>query len=100
MPLTAFEIAMAKVWANSLVIIVATGALDVANNDIAYIDATIVIRTDGASGTLVASGIAFMYVTLESMAEGGVALRVDGSAAYLDRDEAIALMAWLSEATA
>lgn len=31
-------------------------ALDVANNDIFYIDAEIVIRTDGATGTLVATG--------------------------------------------
>ena len=39
-------------------------------------------------------------VTALAMAEGGVALLVDGAAAYLDRDDAIALMAWLSEVTA
>jgi hypothetical protein len=37
--------------------VVATAAVDVANNDIGYIDALIVIRTAGASGTLVATGI-------------------------------------------
>lgn len=37
--------------------IVTTGALDVADNDIAYIDAIIVIRTIGASGTLVGTGV-------------------------------------------
>jgi predicted RecA/RadA family phage recombinase len=36
--------------------IVATGAVDVANSDIAVINAEITIRTDGAGGTLVASG--------------------------------------------
>lgn len=36
--------------------IATTGAVDVANNDIAYIDAQVVIRTSGASGTLVATG--------------------------------------------
>ena len=35
-----------------------------------------------------------------AMAEGGVALRINGQSAYLDQSEAIALMAWLSEATA
>ena len=35
-----------------------------------------------------------------AMAEGGVALRIGVEAAFLDRDEAITLMAWLSEATA
>jgi hypothetical protein len=37
-------------------LIAATGALDVANNDIFVIDADVVIRTAGVSGTLVASG--------------------------------------------
>lgn len=36
--------------------ILATGAVDVANGDIGFIDADIVIRTIGASGTLVAAG--------------------------------------------
>ncbi len=34
-----------------------TGAIDVANGDIGYINATIVIRTIGASGTFVATGV-------------------------------------------
>lgn len=38
-------------------IIAATGALDVANNDVAYIDAELTIRTSGASGTCVAAAI-------------------------------------------
>jgi predicted RecA/RadA family phage recombinase len=37
-------------------VIVATAAVDVANSDIAYIDADVTIRTDGASGTIVAAG--------------------------------------------
>lgn len=37
-------------------VIVATGALDVANNDIFLIDATLVIRTIGAAGTFIATG--------------------------------------------
>jgi hypothetical protein len=37
--------------------IVSSGALDVINDDLAYIDATIQCRTIGASGTLVASGV-------------------------------------------
>ena len=37
--------------------IVSTGALDVANNDVVLIDALLVVRTFGASGTFVASGI-------------------------------------------
>lgn len=37
--------------------IIATGAVDVANNDIFYLDIDIVIRTIGASGTLVAAGL-------------------------------------------
>lgn len=37
--------------------IVATAAVDVANNDIGYIDCDIVIRTIGASGTLVGAGV-------------------------------------------
>lgn len=36
--------------------VLATGAVDVANNDIGYIEADIVIRTVGASGTMVAAG--------------------------------------------
>jgi len=36
--------------------ILATGAVDVANNDIGFIDADIVVRTVGASGTIVAAG--------------------------------------------
>lgn len=36
--------------------ILATGAVDVANNDLGFIDADIVIRTIGASGTIVAAG--------------------------------------------
>jgi len=38
-------------------VIAATGAIDVANNDIGYIDALIVVRTIGASGTMVATGV-------------------------------------------
>jgi hypothetical protein len=34
-----------------------------------------------------------------AMAEGGVAIKVDGRTAYLDQMAAITLMAWLSEAT-
>ncbi len=37
--------------------IAATGAVDVANNDVGYFDVDIVIRTIGASGTLVAAGV-------------------------------------------
>ena len=44
-----------KLYVGSLVI-VTTGAVDVANNDIFFIDAVIVIRTIGASGTVVATG--------------------------------------------
>lgn len=36
--------------------ILATGAVDATNNDIGYIEADIVIRTAGASGTMVAAG--------------------------------------------
>lgn len=36
--------------------VASTGAVDVANNDIAYIDADLVVRTIGATGTLVATG--------------------------------------------
>lgn len=36
--------------------ILATGAVDVANNDVFFIDADIVIRTIGATGTMVAAG--------------------------------------------
>lgn len=39
-------------------VIVSTGALDVAVDDLAYIKATLTVRTIGASGTLVATGIA------------------------------------------
>lgn len=38
-------------------VILATGAVDVANNDIGYIDADLVVRTVGASGTMVAAGV-------------------------------------------
>lgn len=38
-------------------VVVATAAVDVANNDIGYIEAIIAIRTDGAGGTLVACGV-------------------------------------------
>jgi hypothetical protein len=41
-------------------VIAATGALDVANNDVAIIRARLTVRTDGAGGTLVASGEAFI----------------------------------------
>jgi len=37
-------------------VVAATGAVDVANNDIGVIDADVVVRTIGASGTLVAAG--------------------------------------------
>lgn len=37
-------------------VIVTTGAVDVANNDIGYIDFDIVIRTAGAAGTMVGTG--------------------------------------------
>jgi len=37
--------------------IVSTAAVDVANNDIGFIDFDIVIRTDGASGTMVGAGV-------------------------------------------
>ena len=42
--------------------VVSTGAVDVANNDIFYLEADIVIRTIGASGTLVAAGAAAIGV--------------------------------------
>ena len=42
--------------------ILATGAVDVANGDIGYIDADIVVRTIGASGTMVAAGITALGV--------------------------------------
>lgn len=42
--------------------ILATGAVDVANNDIGYIDADIVIRTIGAGGTMVAAGVVALGV--------------------------------------
>ena len=42
--------------------ILATGAVDVANGDIGYIDADIVIRTIGASGTMVAAGVVALGV--------------------------------------
>lgn len=38
-------------------VIVATAAVDVANNDIGYIEADLVIRSIGASGTFVATGV-------------------------------------------
>jgi predicted RecA/RadA family phage recombinase len=34
-----------------------TGAVDVANNDVFFFDVTVVVRTAGASGTLVATGV-------------------------------------------
>lgn len=37
--------------------VISTGAVDVANNDIFYFDAEIVVRTTGASGTVVAAGV-------------------------------------------
>jgi hypothetical protein len=43
-------------------VVAATGAVDVANNDVAYIDYAITIRTSGASGTLVATGTASLGV--------------------------------------
>lgn len=39
------------------VVLVATGAVDVANNDIFHIEADMVVRTIGAAGTVVASGL-------------------------------------------
>jgi hypothetical protein len=39
-------------------------------------------------------------LTCIALAEGGVALKVKDGAAYLDRDDAAALLAWLQEATA
>jgi predicted RecA/RadA family phage recombinase len=42
--------------------IAATGAVDVANNDIGYIDAEVVIRTIGAGGTLVGAGVVALGV--------------------------------------
>ena len=39
-------------------------------------------------------------LTCIALAEGGVAVKVKDGTAYLDRDDAIALTAWLSEATA
>lgn len=39
-------------------------------------------------------------LTAIAMAEGGVALKVTGDAAYLDRATAAILIAWLTEATA
>jgi hypothetical protein len=38
-------------------------------------------------------------LTALPLAEGGVALKVKDGAAYLERDDAIALMSWLAEAT-
>lgn len=38
-------------------VVAATAAVDVANNDIGYMDVDIVIRTIGASGTMVAAGV-------------------------------------------
>jgi hypothetical protein len=38
-------------------VIIATAAVDVANNDIFFIEAELIIRTDGATGTLVAAGL-------------------------------------------
>lgn len=43
-------------------VIVTTGAVDVANNDIFYFEATLVVRTIGASGTLVATGVVALGV--------------------------------------
>jgi hypothetical protein len=42
--------------------IASTGALDATANDVAYIEGEVVIRTSGASGTLVASGVAMIGV--------------------------------------
>ncbi len=42
--------------------VVSTGAVDVANNDIFYLEADIVVRTTGASGTAVATGVAAIGV--------------------------------------
>jgi predicted RecA/RadA family phage recombinase len=39
------------------VVLIATGAVDVANNDIFHIEADMVVRTIGAAGTIVASGL-------------------------------------------
>ncbi len=38
-------------------VIATTGAVDVANNDIAYIEGCLIVRTAGASGTAVATGV-------------------------------------------
>lgn len=51
--------------------ILATGALDVANNDLAYIEADVVIRTIGASGTMVAAGLTCIGVEGTATAKPG-----------------------------
>lgn len=43
-------------------VVAATGAVDVANNDVGYIDACIIVRTAGASGTMVATGVTALGV--------------------------------------
>jgi len=55
----------AKLYIGSTAI-VDTGAIDVANNDIFVIDAKLIIRTVGASGTLVASGWASIGTQLSA----------------------------------
>jgi hypothetical protein len=37
--------------------IISTGALDVANSDVAYIDCSLIVRTQGASGTVIGAGL-------------------------------------------
>lgn len=61
-----------KLYVGSLQI-ATTGAVDVANNDIGLIDADVVIRTAGASGTVVAAGLAGL----------GASATVTGKAFYL-----------------
>jgi predicted RecA/RadA family phage recombinase len=43
-------------------VIATTGAVDVANNDIGWVDFDIVVRTAGASGTMVAAGVVALGV--------------------------------------
>ena len=50
-----------KLYLGSIAI-VATGAIDAVDGHVAYIDADIVIRTDGASGTLVAAAVSSIGV--------------------------------------
>lgn len=86
--------------------IATTGAVDVADGDIGYFEADIVIRTIGASGTLVASGVQALGVpgtvtgkpfllgstAVDTTQALTVAVNADWSAAHADNEASLSLL--------